>query len=103
MIGRRSFPRGPTMPNDARLGLAIGVALVILVGIVVFHRDSTAAPTTPAATIRDDVTPAPAPPPTAERNKTPAKSTSRTDDLPATFATRSTPGEPNVMSVGSNN
>jgi hypothetical protein len=31
------------MPNDAKLGLVLGVALVITVAVVFFHKDSVAA------------------------------------------------------------
>jgi hypothetical protein len=31
------------MPNDAKLGLVVGVGLVIAVGVVFFHRDQAAA------------------------------------------------------------
>ncbi|MBY0523596.1 MAG: hypothetical protein K2R98_09355 [Gemmataceae bacterium] len=40
------------MPNDAKLGLVVGVGLVITIAVVFYHKDFTAAPgteNTPAA------------------------------------------------------
>ena len=44
------------MPNDAKLGLIIGIALVLVIGLVFFKRDQVAsaapAATAPAAEMR---------------------------------------------------
>src|SRR5581483_91900 len=46
--GRRPFPcahrpsESPLMPNDAKLGLVVGVGLVIAVGVVYFRKDAAA-------------------------------------------------------------
>jgi len=39
------------MSNDAKLGLVLGVALVILIGLVFFQRPEAAAGNAPATTI----------------------------------------------------
>jgi nucleoid-associated protein YgaU len=58
------------MPNDAKLGLVVGVGLVVAIAIVFFRKDSTAADA-PAAT---NVSPASAAPPASA---SPTKSTSQ--------------------------
>jgi hypothetical protein len=82
------------MPNDARLGLAIGVALVIIVAIFALHRDANTATATPSATIlRDGGTPPSPPPSSGERRKTPVNRTARQRDVSATLTTRPVDGE----------
>jgi nucleoid-associated protein YgaU len=66
------------MPNDAKLGLVVGVALVITVAVIFFRKD---APANPAAT---NVQPAPAAtpaPPTARRAAL-ARTTDQTSEEP---------------------
>jgi hypothetical protein len=58
------------MPNDAKLGLIAGVALVIAVAVIYFHNDLTAAKTPGDAAAATVVGPTAAPP-------TPGRSTSR--------------------------
>jgi hypothetical protein len=82
------------MPNDARLGFAIGVALVIIVAIFALHRDANTATATPSASIlRDEGAPPSPPPSSAERKKTPETGTGRERDVPATVTTRPADGE----------
>jgi nucleoid-associated protein YgaU len=62
------------MPNDAKLGLAVGVGLVIFVAVLYYRTESSASTADPAATIVQPEQISPAPPP--RRNKrTPATST----------------------------
>ncbi len=62
------------MPNDAKLGLAVGVGLVIFVAVMYYRTESAASTADPAATIVQPEQTSPAPPP--RRNKrTPATST----------------------------
>ena len=62
------------MPNDAKLGLAVGVGLVIAVAVFYFRTESAASTADPAATIVQPDQTDPAAPP--RRNKrTPATST----------------------------
>jgi hypothetical protein len=58
------------MPNDAKLGLIAGVAMVITVAVIYFHNDLTAAKTPGDAAAATVVGPTAAPP-------TPGRSTSR--------------------------
>ena len=46
------------MPNDAKLGLIVGVGLVILVAVVFFRKDSSAAPPPAPAAAAPDAPPA---------------------------------------------
>ena len=55
------------MPNDAKLGLVAGVALVIAVAVVYFHNDLTAAKTRGDAAAATVVSPT-AGPPVQQRN-----------------------------------
>jgi hypothetical protein len=54
---RQSFParrrRGAVMTNDAKLGLVVGIGVVILIAIVFFRKDGTLshAPMPPAGTV----------------------------------------------------
>jgi hypothetical protein len=77
----------PSMPNDAKLGLVLGIALVIALGVVFFRKETpTDAPTAmggPAA-----VTPVRAPAARSQFRAAPAKVMSHTepahaDDAPA--------------------
>jgi hypothetical protein len=75
------------MPNDAKLGLAAGVGLVIAVAIVYYRTESAASSADPAATIVRPGQTTPAPP---RRNKrVPATSTAAVDnDAPAQVVSR---------------
>jgi hypothetical protein len=62
------------MPNDAKLGLAVGVGLVIAVAVMYYRAETAASTADPAATIIQPEQINPEPPP--RRNKrTPATST----------------------------
>jgi len=65
------------MPSDAKLGLAVGVSLVIVVAVVYFRTESNALPGDPAATIVDP-DPASAAP-ADNRPKRPNKPTGRSE------------------------
>ena len=75
------------MPNDAKLGFALGVALVIAVAVVFYRTEPTAVSTDPAAIIaKPDPTEPPVSPSHPPR-RTPAATTSWTgSDTPAQFA-----------------
>lgn len=73
------------MPNDAKLGLAVGVCLVILVAVFFFRQGSPDGQ--PAATIVKPATPAPGPIPSPrDRTTTLARGTTRTAEVEAKTA-----------------
>src|SRR5262245_29403766 len=51
------------MPNDAKLGLAVGVGLVIVVAAVFSRKDLGAGPVHAAGVVTSPIAPAPLPPP----------------------------------------
>jgi hypothetical protein len=84
------------MPNDAKLGLAVGVGLVIAFAIVYYRTESGAATADPAATIvRPVQSDPPAAAPSRISKRTPTTSTGRSDrNTPAQLAGRVVNGEP---------
>ncbi len=76
------------MPNDAKLGLAVGVGLVIAFAVVFYRADSAGQSGDPAATIVQPENTDP-PPPERRRKRTPTTSTAReTTAAPAQIASR---------------
>ena len=76
------------MPNDAKLGLAVGVGLVIAIAVVFYRAESAALNGDPAATIVQPENTDPPPPP-RRRKHTPTTSTARaTMAAPTQFASR---------------
>jgi hypothetical protein len=61
------------MPNDAKLGLIAGVALVIVVAVIYFHNDLTAAKTPGDAAAATVVGPTAAPPAPGRNTSRPVK------------------------------
>jgi hypothetical protein len=65
------------MPNDAKLGLVLGVGLVITLAVLYFRKDSTASDTPEAATVNAagaaSAKPKPAAKPPANGGKQPVK------------------------------
>jgi hypothetical protein len=52
------------MPNDAKLGLVLGIALVLLIGLVFFRKDPTASAASATATVNSPAAlPSQTPPP----------------------------------------
>ena len=66
------------MPNDAKLGLAVGVGLVIAVAVMYYRTESAGSTADPAATIVQPEQTDP-PPPVRNRKRTPTTSTARLD------------------------
>ena len=71
------------MPNDAKLGLAVGVGLVIAVAVVYYRAESTAATADPAATIVQPDQSDPPPPPVRNGKRPPTTSTARVEKGPS--------------------
>ena len=71
------------MPNDAKLGLVVGVGLVIAVAVLFFHKDgpggSTASEPAPAGIVR----PIPPMPPGGSARTVSARPMARTTEAPA--------------------
>jgi hypothetical protein len=86
------------MPNDAKLGLAVGVGLVICIAVAYYRTESVAAPANPAATIDKQEADAPPEPPLRKAERTPATSTARAEsDVPAKPASRRTVREADAV------
>ena len=76
------------MPNDAKLGLAVGVGLVIAFAVVFYRTEATGQSGDPAATIVQPENTDPQPPPRS-RKRTPTTSTAwATTSAPAQVASR---------------
>src|SRR5437762_93534 len=77
------------MPNDAKLGLAVGVGLVIAVAVIYYRTETAAATADPAATIVQPDQPEAPVPPLRNGKRTPTTSTAReTKGAPAQVVSR---------------
>lgn len=45
------------MPNDAKLGLVVGLGLVLLIGVIFFRRDLPSGPSSPGTSVNSLVIP----------------------------------------------
>ncbi len=77
------------MPNDAKLGLAVGVGLVIAVAVMYYRTESAATTSDPAATIVQPGQNDSAPRPLRNGKRTPTTSTARVEqDAPTQVVSR---------------